>query len=1005
YLQDAKAWLEWVKNATELMYEKELPQNLEELEKLVDQLNKFQGEDLPPMEDEKDKLKRIYSELVHAFMGTNFLHVPTNLQPQSLDQAWDELLKAMEFRYEILHEQLGIQGNLDDIISRLTRGIGIVNEKLDLILRRIEEVEARADTADPAEIRRAVQELVEDLEAIEAPINDLFDDVDILKQHNHPRTDEFYRQVYGLHQRRTAYLDRLNNQILTRIGIRTDTMSRRSEERTKSLFHNLEEAIRWVREKSEKLDSMVFHEDLETLEEVFEQHKIDNRDIQDFDQTVKECIARQAEISAEESHEYCELLAVLESEYQQLRDLSAGRMLDLDSLIAFIRAAQLELIWIHEREDIEVTRNWSNIERLDLPMLQNYFKQLLHEIELREKRFNDVHNQGAALLNQRHPAVEVIEIYLRSLQNQWDWLLGLTKCLEGHLRDALNLKSFQEEVAVIEEWIKSQTEHLENNYNQTNFSVEEGERWLRELNEIREVIQRYHNLLMTLAERSAQISPLWQRGERIRQPIPVTAWCDYKGKDIEIRAGDEVTLIDNSDLINWTVRGVDGVQATVPSVVFRIPPPDPQLTQHLARLAAQLDKMRKLWDRKHRMIRFNMMISTMKSIQGWDLDTFLSYPPEQRDEIIKALNDDVNKLLAEMDPNDPLALRLKEELRRTNDHFLDLLNQSLRGPESDLSSQFDERLAELLKKLEEAWKKLNERTAEGVPKTVEDLERLILQQVLQGIDEVTDIVRRHEITLSSFDDMPSALDSLRGVHAQLLELNMVLQQQEHIIHQLNKNTAQLRQHVARTRFNVASHPDVDRLEEQVQQLTVRWDNVCSQVTDRLKVAEESQQTQMVYRSQYDEEIQWLDRVENTINKLRKPETLSPDELQQQLEQLMAEYRQLQEHTATIENINKEGGKFIREAKNYDNSLNTFREHITTIHGPGIRNEFRRTQPQPKNGAQIVTEELEALNRRFAELSSVILERRNQLNILIQNWKRKQQVGFKKTFFFQIFNVV
>ena len=81
-------------------------------------------------------------------------------------------------------------------------------------------------------------------------------------------------------------------------------------------------------------------------------------------------------MSAEDSHEYCELLRILESEYQQLRDLSAGRMLDLDSLIAFIRAAQLELIWIHEREDIEVSRNWSDINQLDLPMLQNYYKQV-----------------------------------------------------------------------------------------------------------------------------------------------------------------------------------------------------------------------------------------------------------------------------------------------------------------------------------------------------------------------------------------------------------------------------------------------------------------------------------------------------------------------------------------------------------------------------------------------------------------------------------------------------
>lgn len=186
---------------------------------------------------------------------------------------------------------------------------------------------------------------------------------------------EFCR-VYGLHQRRMAYLDRLGKGLLYKLGMYSDTMSRQRAERTKTAFESLEEAIKWVRERLERLNNMVFHEDLEQLEELFEQHKIDNRDIQDFHQTVKECIARQAEVSAEDSHEYCELLRILESEYQQLRDLSAGRMLDLDSLIAFIRAAQLELIWIHEREDIEVTRNWSDINQLDLPMLQNYYKQV-----------------------------------------------------------------------------------------------------------------------------------------------------------------------------------------------------------------------------------------------------------------------------------------------------------------------------------------------------------------------------------------------------------------------------------------------------------------------------------------------------------------------------------------------------------------------------------------------------------------------------------------------------
>ena len=78
-------------------------------------------------------------------------------------------------------------------------------------------------------------------------------------------------------------------------------------------------------------------------------------------------------------------------------------------------------------------------------------------------------------------------------------------------------------------------------------------------------------------------------------------------------------------------------------------------------------------------------------------------------------------------------------------------------------------------------------------------------------------------------------------------------------------------------------------------------------------------------------------------------------------------------------------------QSYDIKLAQYHDNIISAHGQRIKDEFRRQIPQPKNGAQIVTEELEALNRRFAQLSSVILERKNIVNVLIQNWRRKQQV--------------
>ncbi|VDK52791.1 unnamed protein product [Gongylonema pulchrum] len=232
-----------------------------------------------------------------------------------------------------------------------------------------------------------------------------------------------------------------------------------------------------------------------------------------------------------------------------------------------------------------------------------------------------------------------------------------------------------EDANAAEEWMTKQTDMLERKYNRNDFSLEEGELMLRELDEISELIKKYHSILMTLTERSSQISPLWQRGERIQRSMPVTALADYTDRNITIREGDECILVDNSDLIHWIVRAPDGLEASVPSVVFRIPPPDTHLSSYLNRLHASFERLRRLWERKHRMVRYNMVLNTMAQIRSWDLNTFSAISPEERDAIIKALNDDAHKLLSELDPNDPLAMRLKEELMLTNEHFYELLNQ------------------------------------------------------------------------------------------------------------------------------------------------------------------------------------------------------------------------------------------------------------------------------------------------------------------------------------------
>lgn len=79
--------------------------------------------------------------------------------------------------------------------------------------------------------------------------------------------------------------------------------------------------------------------------------------------------------------------------------------------------------------------------------------------------------------------------------------------------------------------------------------------------------------------------------------------------------GDECILIDNSDLIHWNIRGSGGAEVSVPSVVFRILPPDARITTYLNRLHTNLEKLRRLWGQKHRMVRYNMILNTMAQIR------------------------------------------------------------------------------------------------------------------------------------------------------------------------------------------------------------------------------------------------------------------------------------------------------------------------------------------------------------------------------------------------------
>lgn len=77
-------------------------------------------------------------------------------------------------------------------------------------------------------------------------------------------------------------------------------------------------------------------------------------------------------------------------------------------------------------------------------------------------------------------------------------------------------------------------ELLNSVYSQSEFTLDEGERLLKGMQELREELNTYGEVLTTLAERAQNVVPLKQRRAPVPRPIPVLAVCSYKQDNVSI---------------------------------------------------------------------------------------------------------------------------------------------------------------------------------------------------------------------------------------------------------------------------------------------------------------------------------------------------------------------------------------------------------------------------------------------------------------------------------------
>ncbi|VEN49542.1 unnamed protein product, partial [Callosobruchus maculatus] len=880
------------------------------------------------------------------------------------------------------------------------REIKQTDSNLDTIERAIENESRRIERIHPLEAKKIADQIDQDLAITEQNIQSLKTDVATLRNGRYPQAGELDKRVNKLHERWVHLRHMLHNKIVGPLANmsfpveeRTVTKHLRTVQETRNVdtnphFRSLQEHIEWCKNKLKQLKKADYGTDLPSVQQERDHHQHEHRKIDQFHSKVDAAVKARQYFTGEELNLYNQHLGQLQKVYAELLTFSTNRMTDLDSLLDFIQSATNELQWLNEKEEVEVTRDWSDT-KLDVRAVEKYFEHLMSELEKREIQFNSVLERGECLVLQNHPATKAIEAHMAAMNAQWAWLLQLTHCLETHLQNTRIYQQFFKDVQAAEEWLKEKDEIMNNEFSQGDFSLDVGERLLQGMQALRDELNVFGDQVQALTARAQDIVPLKQRRQPITRPITVTAICNYKQNNFVIEKGSDCTLNDNSGRVKWRVRNSSGVESQVAGVCFALPPPDKDALDAADRLRRQYDRSIALWQKKQLRMRQNMIFATIKVVKGWDLPQFIAIGAEQRNAIRKALNEDADKLMAEGDPSDPQLRRLRREMDEVNKLFDEFEKRARAEEESKNQTRiFNNQISNLTVSLDEAERIINQRVAAPLPRDIDTLQHLVLEHkefesrlqklepeieqvkdtfrsitlktpqhkkdlekvldkwkyiwnmsniyverlkcieiVLNGMDDASQVISEFENKLALFDELPSTKKGLESVHENLLKMESAVGQQQIVMDQLNDDFDNTRRLTEKSRPNQRGpHADVERLDKEIQRLNDRWSNVCAQLADKLRSCKTAYDLLGSYQEAKQIEDDWLDEQYGKLENLQPIKERAKEHLDATRNLLSS----VVDRTPKIEHVNLNGGKFIREGKIWSRAATRFREQLVEV---------------------------------------------------------------------------
>ncbi|XP_051813192.1 plectin isoform X15 [Acanthochromis polyacanthus] len=698
YYELVTVLLQWMRHHVMIFEERKFPASYEEIELLLRQFSKFKETELPVKEQDKNRSKHIYQSFESA-VHAGQVKVPPGYHPIDVEKEWGRLHVAILEREKLLRIEFERLERLQRIYSKVNMESGICDDQLSYLTSLVQSDIRLLSAGKPAQHTAEVER---ELDKAENMIRLLFNDVQMLKDGRHPQAEQMYRRIYCLHERlvnlRSDYNLRpktasvTTSQVNLTKSTQQSTMKARPELDDVTLRY-IQDLLAWVEENQRRIDDAEWGSDLPSVESQLGSHRGLHQTVEDFKSKIERARADENQLSPVSKGTYREYLGKLDLQYGKLQNSSKSRLRNLDSLHSFVSAATKELMWLHDKEEEEVNFDWSD-RNSNMTAKKDNYSGLMRELELREKKVNDIQAMGDKLVKDGHPGKKTVESFTAALQTEWSWILQLCCCIEAHLKENTAYYQFFGDVKEVQDKMKKMQENMKKKYScDRSTTATRLEDLLQDAVEEKEQLNEFKTLVTGLNKRARSIIQLKPRNPTtsIKGKTPIQAVCDFKQQEITVHKGDECALLNNSQPFKWKVLNRAGHEAVVPSVCFMVPPVNKEAVDSVSSLDAGHQQMVSMWQKLHidmkSLLSWQYLMRDFTQIRSWNISVLKTMKPEEYRLIMRNLELHYQDYMRDSQdsqlfgPDD--RMQVEEDYNKSTQHFDNLLRSMEKGQQNE----------------------------------------------------------------------------------------------------------------------------------------------------------------------------------------------------------------------------------------------------------------------------------------------------------------------------------